>query len=75
MDDVDGSDDDEDHFTTTQIIIKQTNPGLLVSPSAVQQEEELAFAACDTDQAFSWKNNVSTVPQKSQLPLKNPFID
>merc|ERR1711994_31131 len=30
---------------------REAATGLLVSPSAVQQEEELAFAACDTDQA------------------------
>merc|ERR1712223_1832361 len=36
---------------------REAATGLLVSPSAVQQEEELAFAACDTDQAegLTWQ--------------------
>jgi len=87
MDDLDGSDDDVDvvaskvmmmktNFQQLKKITKQTNPGLLVSPSAVQQEEELAFAACDTDQAegLTW-HEVERCEEKYLLLLTEVGIE
>ena len=52
--------------------------GLLVSRSAVEQEEEIAFAACDTDQAegLTWQEveqcEVSRCRQRTMTNTKTP---
>merc|ERR1712038_1116718 len=55
---------------------REAATGLLVSPSAVQQEEELAFAACDTDQAegLTWQE-VEQCEEKYLLLLAEVGIE
>ena len=47
----------QNDITRASMSLHEHMKGLLVSRSAVEQEEEIAFAACDTDQAegLTWQ--------------------